>query len=198
MAIRVKSFGSLSVLNPSHGTIQLYNNKKLSEFSSAKTLYEEGVRLNEGSEYITNHKLYLGHWYTYEQKDGQRKRVRMDLDKYYELTSELDKGNIKWFKEVFLGDEIEINGEDRNKAQFGLFKLYTNEGDTEPLITYIDGSLRDPSKQLTLDPKKYYKVVKVELLGRDLDTYNVFINDGENTLYDLKPVKERYDLRKSL
>lgn len=198
MAIRVKSFGSLSVLNPSHGTIQLYNNKKLSEFSSAKTLYEEEIRLNEGSEYITNHKLYLGHWYTYKQKDGQRKRVRMDLDKYYELTSELDKGNIKWFKEVFLGDEIEINDEDRNKAQFGLFKLYTNEGDTEPLITYIDGSLRDPSKQLTLDPKKYYKVVKVELLGRDLDTYNVFINDGENTLYDLKPVKERYDLRKRL
>ena len=51
---------------------------------------------------------------------------------------------------------------------------------------------------MTLDPKKYYKVVKVELLGRDLDTYNVFINDGENTLYDLKPVKERYDLRKRL
>jgi len=39
MAIRVKSFGSLSVLNPSHGTIQLFNNKKLSEYSSALKLY---------------------------------------------------------------------------------------------------------------------------------------------------------------
>lgn len=197
MAIRVKSFGSLSVLNPSHGTIQLFGNKKLSEYSSALNFYNAGIDLRSKSTPIKNHKLYLGHWYTYKE-NGVDRYVKMDLKNYYNITEKLDNGEIKdGLRETFLGREIEIPKDQRNKHLFGLFKLYS-KGKEQPLITFIDGSLKDVSKKLVINPESYDRVVQVEMLGRDLDTFNVFVNNGENTLYDLKSVKARYDLKSQL
>lgn len=197
MAIRVKSFGSLSVLNPSHDTIQLFDNKKLSQYSSPKVLYDKGLEMLKAPE-IKNHKLYIGHYYQYVE-NNKTKYIKLTLDNYYNITNKLDNKKISGLRETILGEETVVTGEDLNKDHFGLFKLYTRDSKTGELnerITYINGKIYDPINGLKINANNYERVVKVELLGRDLDTYNVFVNDGQYTLYDLKSVHDRYELRK--
>lgn len=174
MAIKVKSFGSLSVLNPSHGIIQLYGNRKLSDFKSAFEFYNTAKQDIP----VLGHDVKLGRNYRYI-KDGKTEYVKMTLAKYYDFIKDYDSGLISNLSETYIGEEIEVP---INKAKFGLYKLYDKNG--KEYINWIDEYV----------PSQFIRAVQVNLMGRDLDTYNISINKGLYNIYDLDSIKTKYEL----
>ena len=199
LGIRIKTFGTLSVLNPSHGTIQLYGNKKLSEFTSAYDFYHNGTKMWNNK--ITDHSFRIGRHYRY--KDGnQFKNIQLTLASYYDFISNVDNGKYTDISETYLGKETTVlQGDDIyniniNEPYFGLVKYYRSKRDAELgnaryefstsqlKRTYVEG---DQTKDI-------YKIVTVDLLGRDLDTYNVFLNGGKYNILDLESVHRKRQL----
>jgi len=80
-----------------------------------------------------------------------------------------------------------------SEPYFGLVKYYRTEEDakngnasyefstSQLKRTYVEGN----------ETKNIYKIVTVELLGRDLDTYNVFLNEGKYNVLDLESVHRK-------
>lgn len=200
LGIRLKTFGSLSVLNPSHGTIQLYGDRQLPEYTSAYDFYSNGVKMWDNK--ITDHSFRFGRWYRYN--DGQGiKNIQITLDTYYDFIKNVDEGKYTDISETYLGQETTVLEDDIIKGDvnlsepyFGLVKYYRTKEDAENGVaryefsesqlkrTYVEGNTT----------KKMYKIVTVDLLGRDLDTYNVFMNNGKYNVFDLKSVHDKRQL----
>lgn len=199
LGIRIKTFGTLSVLNPSHGTIQLYGNKKLSEFTSAYDFYHNGTKMWDNK--ITNHSFRIGRHYRYKE-GNEFKNIQLSLANYYDFIGNIDNGIYTDVSETYLGKETTVlQGDDvydinMSEPYFGLVKYYRTEEDakngnasyefstSQLKRTYVEGN----------ETKNIYKIVTVELLGRDLDTYNVFLNEGKYNVLDLESVHRKRQL----
>lgn len=208
LAIRLKTFGTLSVLNPSHGIAQLYNDRKLSDYTSAYDFYQQGVKMWDNK--ITGHNFRLGRYYRYKDQEGNIHNVKMRLSNYYDFIKNFDSGLYTDVSETYLGKETVLYQDDQSsisldKPYFGLVKYYRTQEDEKNDVAvyefsnrvlrtdYLDeNGERDENGDVKRVP--YYKAVAVELLGRELDTYSIFINDGEYSAYDLKSVHDKVKL----
>lgn len=195
LAIKIKTFGSLSVLNPSHGMMRLYNNKKLSEFTSAYDFYQEGK--NMWNNIITDHSFRIGRYYRYKDSDGKFNVIQITQDNYYDFIKNFDNNVYSSVSETYLGKETVIGGEGitpKTVPHFGLVKYYRTPEDERNNQAYIEFSnrvLRKDYADADGTRKPYYKIVDVEVLGRDLDTYNAFINGGKYNILDLKSIHDK-------
>lgn len=214
LAIKIKTFGSLSVLNPSHGTILLYGDRKLNEYTSAIDFYNSGKKLLENK--ITGHNFRMGRYYRYTDKFGYEHNVQLTLAKYYDFIANVDNGNYTNISETFLGNETTIvenslvlNNFPLNSPYFGLVRYYKTAQDAangNALYKFQRGRISTVYQDAGGNQQKYYKIETIQLLGRDLDTYNVFFNgnyeksledgtkelvSGNYTVYDLKSVHDK-------
>lgn len=183
-SIRSKFAGTLSVLNPSYGIQKLYTG--LVDGKLVHNRHYDALTLEQllvpPQEVET---IEMGHTYTYTDKNGfSRTTTVNDLYEYLDVRN---GGNIK---EIFY-KEFDIND---NSVGSDIYKI--NDNGKEKIVDFSDLITYATYKDAQ-------RISKIQILGRDLQAYNIKFKtttkDGriaKRQIWDLDLVKEAFDNQK--